>query len=173
MPVDFPAMDVEEAIETRLEIREYADESVDDETKREILDAGRLAPSGRNLQHWRFVLVDDEERLEALAEASPSGSWIAGADFAVAICTDYKHGGIDAGRAVTHMQLLAWQRGVGSCIYTVDDPSAYELLEIPDEYDLTLVAGFGYPTDEVQGMKDREPLSDVTFHGAFGSELDL
>lgn len=166
-------MDVEDAIETRIEIREYTDEPVDDPTKRAILDAGRLAPSGRNLQHWRFVLVDDESRLADLASASPSGSWIAGADFAVAICTDYKHGGIDAGRAVTHMQLLAWDRGVGSCIYTVESAEAYELLEVPAGYDLTLVAGFGYPIADVAGRKDREPLSSVAFQGSFGSELEV
>ncbi|MFP4624995.1 MAG: nitroreductase family protein [Natronomonas sp.] len=166
-------MDVEDAIETRIEIREYTDEPVDDSTKRAILDAGRLAPSGRNLQHWRFVLVDEESRLADLAAASPSGSWIAGADFAVAICTDYKHGGIDAGRAVTHMQLLAWERGVGSCIYTVDSVEADEVLDVPNGYDLTLVAGFGYPTADVAGRKDREPLSSVAFQGAFGSELEV
>ena len=168
-------MNVAEAIETRIEIREYRDEAVDDDEKRAILDAGRLAPSGRNLQHWRFVLVDDEDRLPELGAASPTGSWIADADFAVAVCTDPARDfhGIDAGRAITHMQFAAWERGIGSAIYTVDRPEVDELLAIPDEYDLALVAGFGYPTREIRGVKNRKPLEEVAFRGRFGEPIDL
>lgn len=42
-------MNVTEAIETRLEIRDFAHETVEEATKRAILDAARLAPSGKNL----------------------------------------------------------------------------------------------------------------------------
>lgn len=168
-------MDVTEAIETRIELREYADESVDDETKRAILEAGRLAPSGKNLQHWRFILIDDEDDLEALAENAPTAGWVANADFAIAICTDpdQSFNEIDAGRAATHMQLAAWEHDVGSCLFTVDRVSVLDLLEIPDAVDLTAVLGFGYPDREIRGHKDREPLEEIAFRGAFGRELDL
>lgn len=168
-------MDVSEAIDSRLEVREYADRPVDDELKRTILEAGRNAPSGKNLQHWRFVLVDDDEQLAGLAERSTTGSWVGGADFAIAVCTDpsYAYHEIDAGRAITHMQLVAWEQGIGSCIYTVKEPPAVELLGVPDDYYLALVAGFGYPTREVAGHKDRRPLGEVAFRNRFGEPLDL
>jgi len=166
-------MDVAEAIETRIEVRSYRDEPVDGETQREVLDAGRLAPSGRNLQHWRFILVADDDRLDGLAERSPTGGWVADAAFAVVVCTDpsYEYHDIDAGRAVTHMQLAAWAQGIGSCLYTVDDIAAREFLGIPDDYDLTLVAAFGYPKKEIQGLKDRKPLTEVAFGERFGDRL--
>ena len=168
-------MDVTEAVATRIELKAYSDESVDAETKRAILDAGRLAPSGRNLQHWRFILVDRDEDLADLADASPTGTWVSETDFAVAICTDpsYDYHDLDAGRAVTHMQLVAWEHDVGSRIYTVDAPAAYDALEIPDEYDLSVVAGFGYPEHDVKGVKDRKPLEDVAYSGTFGTPLHL
>ena len=171
-------MDVTEAVETRLEVREYADEPVDDETKRAVLNAGRLASSGSNRQHWRFILVDDDEGIKRLAELSPSGSWVAGADFAIVILTDadYAVGGLDAGRALTYMQLVGWEAGVGSCIYTVDNDELYEFLAIPEGFDLTAVLGFGVPTfdvDDVRGVKDREPLTEIVYHGTFGTRLDL
>ncbi len=171
---DGPGMDVSEAIDTRIEVRSYREEPVDGETRREILEAGRQAPSGRNLQHWRFILVADDDRLDGLGERSPTGGWVADADFAVVVCTDptYDYHDIDAGRAVTHMQFVAWERGVASCLYTVDDPAAREFLEIPDEYDLTLVAGFGYPAAAVQGVRDRKPLAEVAFEARFGGRLD-
>jgi nitroreductase len=168
-------MDVTEAIESRIEVRSYTDKPVDAATKRAILEAGRLAPSGRNLQHWRFVVLDDAERLSGLADRSPTGSWVADAAFAIGVCTDPSHAfhEIDAGRAVTHMQLAAWEHGVGSCIYTVDDPAAAAYLGIPDEYELALVAAFGYPATEVQGRKERKPLAEVASSGSFGGELEL
>lgn len=168
-------MDVTDAIETRLELRDYADEPVDDDLKRAILDAGRLAPSGNNLQHWRFILVDDDADLAELADLSPSGGWVANADFAVVVLTDptkaYNH--IDAGRAATHMQLAAWDHGIGSRIYTVDQQAVRDFLEVPDDYDLTLVLGFGYPDREIKGIKDRQPLESIAFRNKFGRSLDL
>lgn len=166
-------MDVTDAIETRIEVRSYRDEPVDEETIRAVLEAGRLAPSGRNLQHWRFVLLEDDARLAGLAERSPTGSWVADAAFAVVVCTDpsYDFHEIDAGRAVTHMQLAAWERDVASCLYTVDEPAAAEYLEIPDAYDLTLVAAFGHPEREIRGRKDRKPLEEIAYGGTFGTPL--
>lgn len=171
-------MDVTDAVRNRIEVREFADEGVEDEVKRAILDAGRLAPSGINTEHWRFVLVDDDEDLQALAEASPTGGWVAGADFAVAVCTDpeYAFNQIDAGRTTACMQLYAWGRGVASCLFTVDTDEAREVLGVPDDYDLTAVLGFGMPTFDVeslQGRKDRHALAAVAFHGRFGEPLSL
>lgn len=166
-------MDVTDAVETRLEIREFANEPVDDGTKRAILDAGRLAPSGKNTQHWRFVLVSGGDLAE-LADRSPTGGWVADAAFAVAICTDpsYPYNGIDAGRAATHMQLVAWEEGIGSCLYTTGEEAA-EFLSVPEEYELTAVLGFGYPARDVEGRKDREPLENVVFGGRFGEDMAL
>lgn len=173
-------MNVTEAVETRIELKDYRDEPVEPEIKRAVLEAGRLAPSGRNHQPWEFVLLESQEGLDALADVSPSGRWIANADFAVAVCTDtsfddvrdYDHI-VDATRAVTQMQLVAWEHGVGSRIYTIDRPEAEELLELPEHYELTLVAGFGYPKRRVRGIKDRKPLQEVASTGTFGSELQL
>jgi len=172
-------MDVSEAIETRLEIREYAEEPVGTADKRAILDAARLAPSGKNLQHWDFVLLDDPADIERLAEASTTGNWVGGADFAVVVLTDpaYGYHDIDAGRAITHMQLAAWSRGVGSCIYTgYDEEDMRSLLGYPEDMTVSLVAGFGRPTrplSSFKGRKAREPLSAIAHHGTYGGELDL
>jgi nitroreductase len=170
-------MDVTRALETRIEVRRYTDEPVDGETKRAVLDAARGAPSGKNLQHWRFVLVEDGEDLDRLAELSTTGEWIDGADFAVVVLTNPEHyyHEIDAGRAITHMQLAAWEAGVGSCIYTgYDDAGMHEFLDVPAELAVTAVVGFGDPkfdVDAVEGRKDRDPLSSVVHQGRFGNPL--
>ncbi|MBE3065661.1 MAG: nitroreductase family protein, partial [Spirochaetes bacterium] len=52
-------MDIYEAIRTRKSVRAYRDVPVEEETLERIFDAVRLAPSVRNGQEWRFVIVRD------------------------------------------------------------------------------------------------------------------
>jgi nitroreductase len=171
-------MDVTRALETRLEVRRYANEPVAEENKHAILDAARGAPSGKNRQHWRFVLIEDQTDLDRLAQLSTTGGWIDGADFAVVVLTNPEHDyhEIDAGRAITHMQLAAWDVRVGSCIYTgFDEAGMQEFLAVPTALAVTAVVGFGYPkfdVDDLEGRKDREPLSDVVHEGRFGKPLE-
>lgn len=167
-------MDVTEAIDHRLEVREYDDRPVADEVKRAVLDAGRKAPSGKNTQHWRFLLVDDPGDVRALADHSPSGGWVADAAFAVVVCTDpdYAYHRLDAGRAITHMQFRAWVDGVGSCIYTGVDDDGRAHFDIPEEYAVVAVVGFGYPAGSGRGRKRRKPLGEVAFRGRFGDPVE-
>lgn len=172
-------MDVSDAIETRLELRDYTDKLVDVETIRRILNAARLAPSGKNVQHWAFILVDKSDGIAQLARISTSGQWIREADFAVVILTDpaYGYHEIDAGRAVTYMQFEAWNQGVGSCIYTgFDDDRMREFLEYPADLVATLVAGFGHPSrpgETFSGRKDRASLAELVHHGTYGNPLAI
>jgi nitroreductase len=189
-------MDVTEAIDHRLEVREYANRPASEGTKRAVLDAGRKAPSGKNTQHWRFLLVNEPGGLDALADHSPSGGWVADAAFAVVVCTDpdYHYHRFDAGRAITHMQFRAWADGVGSrllssplarsvalplvaprgsCIYTgIDDAAVRDYFGVPDEYAVTAVVGFGYPEGSGRGRKRRKPLGEVAFRGRFGEPVE-
>ncbi len=171
-------MDVTDAIQSRIEVREYTDEPVTDGVWASILDAGRLAPSGKNLQHWRFILVEETSDLSTLAELSTTGGWIADAAFGVVVLTDptYYYHELDAGRAITHMQFEAWAREIGSCIYTgYDDAGMHEFLQIPEGYAVTAVVGFGHPPFDVgalAGQKDRAPLSEIGHRGRFGTPLN-
>ena len=169
-------MDVMEAIRTRLDIKEYSNEPVSNEVKREILDAGRMSSSGFNAQHWRFILVDDKDKIGRLAEISITGKWVAGANFAVILLTDpsYPFHVIDAGRALTNMQLAAWSRGVASSIFTGYDEAAMRReFGIPNNLAITAVIGFGYPARRIKGRKNRKPLNEVAFHNHYGSPLRL
>ena len=60
-------MDVFEAIEKRYSYRgPYKDEPMPREHLRKILEAGLKAPSGRNMQTTKFVIVDDPDLLEKI-----------------------------------------------------------------------------------------------------------
>ena len=64
-------MDVFEAIQQRRSIRSYQDKPVEREKLEKILEAGRLAPSARNIEPWHFIAVTDSEKRKALS----GGTW--------------------------------------------------------------------------------------------------
>ena len=78
-------MDAFECIATKLDIREFSPNEVPREIKINVLEAARLTGTGLNTQHWRFILIEDEENLKKLAKDSTSGNWVAGCNFATVI----------------------------------------------------------------------------------------
>jgi len=113
-------LDAYECVITKLDVREFDLKDVPGQVKLKVLEAGRMTGSGMNVQHWKFILVQDRENLRKLAEDSTTGSWVERANFAVIVLTDPRYGFhmIDAGRVAQDMQLAAWNYGVVSCIYT-------------------------------------------------------
>lgn len=55
-------MDLYQAIKTRRSVRNYQDKPVPEESLTRMLKAARLAPSAKNLQSWKFVVVKDPEK---------------------------------------------------------------------------------------------------------------
>jgi nitroreductase len=169
-------MNTTEAVQTKLDVREFGPRPVSAAIKTAVLEAARLTQSGTNSQHWRFILVQDPKNLKTMADDSTWGKWVAGANFAVIVCTDpsKSYHMIDAGRAVQDMQLTAWDEGVASCVFTgIRVPEFRRDFGIPKELDPTIVAGFGYPRKKLYGRKNRKPLSEVAFLEKYGNRLEL
>lgn len=64
-------MDVFEAIQERRSIRRYEDKPVEREKMEKILEAGRLAPSAKNVEPWHFIAVTDLSKRKVLS----GGTW--------------------------------------------------------------------------------------------------
>ena len=73
-------------IMTRTSIRDYTQQKVEKEKIETILRAGMAAPTARNCQPWSFVVIDNEEVLQKIAEAMPNAKMTSKASFAVAVC---------------------------------------------------------------------------------------
>ncbi|MGA9909449.1 MAG: nitroreductase family protein [Nitrososphaeraceae archaeon] len=168
-------MDAFECIATKLEVREFASQSVPSEIRLKVLEAARLTGTGLNTQHWRFILVDTIAKLKKLAEDSTSGSWIRGANFAVIILTNprYNFHLIDAGRALQSMQLAGWNYGVGSGLFTgIIEERLRSDFGIPKELSPTVIVGFGYPANKLTGKKkNRMSLDKLVSYERYGNPL--
>jgi len=64
-------MELTDVIKQRRSIRKFKKDPIPDEFIEELLDAARLAPSGSNIQPWRFVVVKSEEVRKKLDEVTP------------------------------------------------------------------------------------------------------
>ena len=166
-------MDAFECIATKLEVREFSTQEVPSEIRSKILEAARLTGTGMNTQHWRFILVEKKDNLKKLAEDSTSGSWVAGANFAVIVLTNPQYGFhlIDTGRVLQNMQLTAWNQGVGSGLFTgIREDKLRGDFAIPKELSPSVIIGFGYPARNLTGKrKNRLPIRELVYHEKYGN----
>lgn len=128
-------MDVKTAIRLRQSVRKYKEGEVAEEDIRQILEAGRLAPSGKNLQNWHFIVI----RQRALKEAI--GQVIAEKNHAIASAMDEKD--LEKGRRFRkfckNFTLFYLEAPVLVLVYSCDvPPDGYEELRLIDTpyYDL-------------------------------------
>lgn len=141
------------AILTKREIRAYTPAPLPDEVALRILRAGRASGSSTNSQPWRFVLVRERARLQALARCGRFAGHLAGAAAAVAVVIADRSAAFDAGRAAQNMMLAAWDAGVASCpasMHRHDD--ARRVLGVPDGWVIAIVLAFGYPDREAPDL---------------------
>jgi nitroreductase len=166
-------MDTWLAVASRREVRDYADRDLPEDIVLRILDAGRLAGSAQNRQPWRFLVVEDPEVLEGLAATVYEPTNVRGAKLVVAILA---RGGLDTGRAMQNMLLVAWNEGIGACPNGLAEPArAREALGLGEEDDLAIVLTFGYPArpvdpsrrtpEEWSARANRKPLDEVVERG--------
>ena len=71
--------ELEKIIRERRSIRKYKKDPVSKELVEKVLSAGLWAPSGKNLQNWRFFIVTEEKR-DAYLKYSQK-SWLGIKDF--------------------------------------------------------------------------------------------
>jgi len=152
-------MDVLEAIRAYRPCVSYQPRPVPPEKLKAILSAARLAPSHHNMQPWRFVIVQDDERKRLLAQASNRGKLIAEAPavivaFAVEEDIPVTIGGyisaypLDVAVAVDHLQLAATAEGLGTnWIIEFNDEKIRAVLHVPEGIHPIAVIPVGFPQE--------------------------
>ncbi|MFW6237925.1 MAG: nitroreductase family protein [Halanaerobiales bacterium] len=169
-------MEVREAMKKRRSVRSYKDKSVPKEDLEAVLEAARLAPSARNLQDWKFVVVTDDNLRQEMVEVANGQKFVGEAPViiaAVALNTDYVMSCgvpahiVDLSIAVDHMTLAAADRGFGTCwIGSFSQEKAKEVLGVPEEYRVVTLFPLGYPADSPGGIQ-RKSLAEIVCQNQF------
>jgi nitroreductase len=71
----------------RFSVRRFQDRPVPDQVLHDLLEAGRLSPSGGNEQPWAFGVLTDRDLIAQVAEIAYQQRWIAGAPLLIVLCT--------------------------------------------------------------------------------------
>lgn len=135
-----------------------------------ILQAGRLAPSAKNRQEWRFIVVSRSDLRDKLAAAAFREEQIVTAPVIIALCTtniDYRMPNgqfshpVDLSIASAFMMLQAAHEGIGSCaVTTFDEREVQDLLSVPHAMRVVMMLAFGY-ADQPPPPRTRKPLADI------------
>jgi nitroreductase len=80
-------MELLDAIKSRRSIRKFKPDAIPENYITELIDSGRLAPSGTNLQPTRYVVIKSEEARARLNECTPL-PFVAAAPVVIACCID-------------------------------------------------------------------------------------
>ncbi|MCX7846793.1 MAG: nitroreductase family protein [bacterium] len=159
-------MDALTALRTRRSIRHYASRPLPREVLEQIVDAGRLAATARNLQPWHFVVVTERATLDKLAELCEYGKFLRQAPACIVVfCNaDAKYYLEDGSAATQNMLVAAHALGLGACWIAGDKkPYASEvanLLHAPPSVRLISLIAVGYPAGPPPSVP-KKPQSEV------------
>lgn len=174
-------------ISNRQSDRAYKTTPIEQEKIDRIIQAARLSPSACNAQPWKFIVVNDPELKNKIADTTSSkilgmnhftkqapvhiviimeganltsnfGSLVKGKTFPL----------IDIGIAAENICLAAKAEGLGSCIIGwFDEPQVKKLLEIPKSRRVPLIITLGYPDRQDIREKKRKEKSEVLSYNKY------
>ena len=162
-------MTILEAIRRRYSCRAYQDRPVEQEKLDIIFESARLAPSAKNIQDWRFVVVTDKKTRRKLAEAACEQMFLAQAGAIIVACSNSDYvmrcgqpiGPIDVAISLEHISLQAAEMGLATCWIGAFIPEKVrEILGIPDNIEIIELMALGYPADKAK-TPSREPIEKL------------
>ncbi len=163
-------MEFLKVIKERYSCKKYDGRSVEREKLNAILNAGRLAPTAKNLQEQRIYVIEGDENLKKVDSITPC-RYNAGTCLLVAFNKDTvftypnsdRNSGIeDATIVATHMILAAANEGVNSCwVNCLDIDKAKELFNLPDNEEVLMIMDLGYAAADAEMNPNHNKRKDL------------
>ncbi len=158
-------MTYQQLIRARFSARKFADRPVEPEKLERILEAGRLAPTAKDLQPLRIYLLQSEEARQKAKEVTqctfdapvilmicglPGEAW-------VNPFTGHNGADIDVAIATTHMMLAATDEGLGSTwVGWFDTERAKAIFSLPEGVEPRAMLPLGYIADDCKPAPKHE-----------------
>lgn len=180
-------MEIFDIIAARRSVRKYKPDPVDDNTLQKVLNAARLAPSWKNTQCWRFIVIRKSnlkaELAGCLTSGNPGYQAILQAPVLIVACAELGKSGLNAGTfgtdkgdwfmydvalAMENLVLAAQALGLGTVhIGLFDAKKAAEALGVPQGFCVVSMTPLGYPDQESRTVP-RKDLTEIVFNEKFG-----
>ena len=164
-------MEFKEVVKARYSCKKYSDRQVEKEKLEAILNAGRLAPTAKNLQEQHIYVVQSPEVLAKVDSVTPCRY---GAPTVLVVAFDrtnvftYPGGKRDSGVedatiVATHMILAAADEGVDSCWVNFLDPEKMaEVLGLPENEEILMIMDLGYAAEGAGPLPNHENRKELS-----------
>ena len=178
-------MELDKAIKARKSVRHFSDKKPNWRDIIECIDVVSYAPRAGNLNPLRFLIVDDKEKIEKLAEAAQQ-PFVKEAQYVVVVCTDpkmilnaYPEFAIkfcrqQAGAAIENFLLKIEEKGLETCwVGYFIDALVRETLNIPEYIDIEALFPIGYESKKPgagRGLKKRIDLNRLLFFNKWNNK---
>ncbi|MCK5051627.1 MAG: nitroreductase family protein [Candidatus Cloacimonetes bacterium] len=163
-------------IKERYSVRKFQNKPIEQEKLDTLLKAAQLAPSARNIQPCKFIVIQDEEKRKKLTDICKGQKFVSQAPITIAICannTDYTMTcgqaayTVDAAIAGEHIVLQAAEMGLGTCwIGTFYHDEMTKLINLPEDYKIVTILPVGYPAIE-KGKRNLKSIDEVVSYDSF------
>jgi len=171
----------------RRSCRKFTDQPISPDQKEKLLKSVLMAPASKRSNPWEFIVVEDKQALEKIANCKEFGSKLVnGAAMAVIVIADPAKSDVwveDASIASIYLQLQAEDLGLGSCWVQVrrrktavgENSESYlkELLNIPDHFSVESVIAIGNKAEEKKPFDDSKIQMDKLFNEKYGEKIVL
>jgi len=154
-------MDFFEVVKNRYSCKKFDGRPVEPAQLQRLLEAGRLAPTAKNLQEQRIYVVQSAEGLAKIDKVTPC-RYGAGTVLVVAFDREnvftypgeQRDSGIeDASIVATHMLLAAAAAGVDSCWVNFFDPELLaKELSLPGNEEILMLLDLGYAAPDTRPL---------------------
>lgn len=164
-------MEFLEVIKNRYSCKKFDGRPVADEQLKYILEAGRLAPTAKNLQEQHIYIVQSEEGLSKIDRATPCRY---GAATVAVVAFDKNNvftypgekqnsGAEDTSIVATHMMLAAKDAGVDSCWINFFDPEVMaKELGLPQNEEVLMLLDLGYAAEGTKPLPTHDKRKEIT-----------
>ena len=149
-------MRFDEVVSKRVSVREFSSKKVRWSDILEAIDAAGKAPFAGNINNIKFIIVENRELKNRIAELSQQ-SWIAAAGFVVVVCSDesklekmYDKRGLaysrqQAGAAIENFLLKIVDMGLSACwVGAYSDELIKQALKMPENINIEAVIPIGH-----------------------------
>lgn len=150
-------MEFSKVVAERGSCKKYDGRKVEEDKLMAILNAGRMAPTAKNLQEQHIYVVEAADKLALIDECTPC-RYNAGTVLVVAYNKDevftypggkYSSGAEDATIVATHLMLAAQNEGINSCWVNCFDPDVMaQKLGLPANEEIVMILDLGYAASD-------------------------
>lgn len=164
-------MEFTEVIKNRYSCKKFDGRKITRDQLNEILEAGRVSPTAKNLQEQRIYVVESEEGIAKIDKATPCRY---GAPTVLVVAYNknqvftypgelHTSGVEDATIVATHLTLAAYNAGVDSCWLNFFNPEELAAdLGLPENEEIVMLLDLGYAAEGFKPLPNHTNKKDLS-----------